>query len=152
MIKKIMITWGKKALAFILDFFIVNFITNIVSIVILFGIERFWGQQGVNIFVEFHVSQVILTLVLLWYFFYVYQRQGISIGGKVVGVKYDFFWPWGSRENRCKRYLSPAERLKKDTILNVNVKDGRWVCPSCNEPNLGIYDACSNCGQEVEKI
>jgi len=40
---------------------------------------------------------------------------------------------------------------KKDKILKVSITDGRWICPSCGEPSLEVYDVCSNCGQEVEK-
>jgi hypothetical protein len=45
----------------------------------------------------------------------------------------------------------PAENLKKNEILKVSSKDGFWTCPSCNERNKEIQDACSNCGQEIEK-
>ncbi|MDD5546882.1 MAG: hypothetical protein PHO67_07030 [Candidatus Omnitrophica bacterium] len=47
--------------------------------------------------------------------------------------------------------MIPNENLKKNEILKVSSKDGYWTCPSCNEKNKVFQDACSNCGQEVDK-
>ena len=40
---------------------------------------------------------------------------------------------------------------KKAEEKKVVVSEGRWICPSCDEPNMENYDLCSNCGQKVVK-
>ncbi len=45
-----------------------------------------------------------------------------------------------------------AEKLKKDHVLKVFIKDSIWICPSCSDRNRDIYDVCWKCGQEVDKI
>lgn len=44
-----------------------------------------------------------------------------------------------------------AQRLRKDEIVKVSVKDGLWACPICSEINRELQDACRKCGQEVDK-
>ena len=46
---------------------------------------------------------------------------------------------------------SPKQNFSKNKILAVSPQNGFWLCPSCKESNKEIQDACSNCGQEVEK-
>jgi len=45
-----------------------------------------------------------------------------------------------------------AQRLRKNEVLKVTVKDGLWTCPSCSDVNRELQDACWKCGQEVDKI
>ncbi|MDD5195044.1 MAG: hypothetical protein PHQ96_05150 [Candidatus Omnitrophica bacterium] len=51
---------------------------------------------------------------------------------------------------RTKRGPSKVP-LRKETALRATVKDGRWLCPSCNDTNLEIKDDCGSCGQKVTK-
>jgi hypothetical protein len=58
--------------------------------------------------------------------------------------------------NRMSKRISddefPQKTLSVAKELKVIVRDGRWMCPSCNEPSLEIYDTCNNCGQGIEKV
>jgi transposase-like protein len=60
----------------------------------------------------------------------------------VIAVVINFF----GRKN-----TSSKAHLKKDEVLKVSVKDGRWKCPSCNDTNLEIKIDCGSCGQKVTK-
>ena len=52
--------------------------------------------------------------------------------------------------NRMSKGISddefPQKTLSVAKELRVIVCDGRWMCPSCNEPSLEIYDTRGNCG------
>ncbi|MDD5584220.1 MAG: hypothetical protein PHV55_04095 [Candidatus Omnitrophica bacterium] len=50
-----------------------------------------------------------------------------------------------------RKNTSSKAHFKKDEVLKVDVKDGRWKCPSCNDTNLEIKNDCGSCGQKVRK-
>jgi hypothetical protein len=50
-----------------------------------------------------------------------------------------------------KEKSTSKSHLKKTETLKVNVKNGRWWCPSCGDSNLEIKNDCGSCGQKVEK-
>lgn len=53
--------------------------------------------------------------------------------------------PFREEKNTSKSHL------KKDEILRVNIKNGRWWCPSCGDSNLQAKEDCGSCGQKVKK-
>ncbi|MFA5008811.1 MAG: hypothetical protein WC546_06285 [Candidatus Omnitrophota bacterium] len=46
---------------------------------------------------------------------------------------------------------SSKVHLKKNETLKVNIKNGRWWCPSCGDTNLEAKEDCGSCGQRVDK-
>jgi len=91
---------------------------------------------------------------LAWVYIYfkgIPKYLGNTPGRLLFGIKdrYYLFWsPWKkkSTDEFPQKELSVAKELK------VIVHDGKWTCPSCNEPNLEFHDSCDNCGQEMEKV
>ncbi|MDD4955321.1 MAG: hypothetical protein PHP17_04705 [Candidatus Omnitrophica bacterium] len=53
--------------------------------------------------------------------------------------------PFRKEKNTSKSHL------KKNETLKVNLKNGRWWCPSCGDSNLPAKDDCGSCGQKVDK-
>ncbi|MFA5337732.1 MAG: hypothetical protein WC330_05320 [Candidatus Omnitrophota bacterium] len=53
--------------------------------------------------------------------------------------------PFREEKNTSKSHL------KKNETLDVNIKNGRWWCPSCGDSNLEAKEDCGSCGQKVKK-
>jgi len=53
--------------------------------------------------------------------------------------------PFRKEKNTSKSHL------KKNETLKVNIKNGRWWCPSCGDSNLETKTDCGSCGQKVDK-
>ena len=50
-----------------------------------------------------------------------------------------------------KEKTTSKSHLKKNETLKVNIKNGRWWCPSCGDSNLETKEDCGSCGQKVDK-
>jgi len=149
-IKLNILGWGKKTLAFIIDFLILIPLYYIIAFIIFLSTTMLGGKEFALKF-ESLTDLVVRILLLLVYFFFLPKQIGNSIGRKILRIedRFDLFWTWPffrSKEKDC-----PRKDLRKDGILKVAPANGKWICPSCKESSLESYDVCSNCGQEVSK-
>lgn len=145
--KRLIVAWVKNIVAFVIDLFIAVLFTFAIEIVLVILLMPFIAK-GYLVKIE-----RVLDVPILLLYFYLYPRLfGNTLGRKILRIqdKFNIFW---SPLNRLDRKYNkfPAKHLKKEEILKVSVRDGHWICPSCSELSIAIYDVCSNCGQEVEK-
>lgn len=70
----------------------------------------------------------------------------------VIGVPLVWFISGKQEKSRVKREHKEKSQTRnsQNTEILVDVKDGIWTCPSCNERNK-LYDICKECGQPVIK-
>jgi len=128
--------FGKKVLAFILDV-ILYLIFHII-----FAISFAW----------LIIYSVRWSIIFFLYWDLIPYRIGNTLGRKILKVEdvYRGFFLY-----QFKKYLADRKKMKlfrETNILKVEVKDNRWICPSCNEPNAEIYDTCTYCSQKINKI
>jgi len=133
---------SRKAVALVIDV-IIAVVLNFIFVIAIFYL---FGKQTAAI-----VEGPFGLLYIFIYFRLVPQMAGNTIGRKLLGIedRFNLFWsPWikESDDEFPQKALSVGKELK------VIVRDGKWICPSCNEPSLEIYNACGNCGQEIEKV
>jgi hypothetical protein len=70
-----------------------------------------------------------------------------GILGTIFGLKIDKISK--EKEDEAQKTTLEASRNSSNPEIQVLVKGEYWICPSCNEHNLKVYDSCSECGQPV---
>jgi hypothetical protein len=124
--KQLTVAWGKKILAFILDIIIAYPLILILEFVILLFIFPFVAK-------EYHrlIQQVLSILLFIAYFFLLPNLTGNTFGRKILRIKDRYtalvISPLIHVLNKLteSREKFPQGYLKKNEILNVEVKDGR---------------------------
>lgn len=151
-ITKMKLEFVRRFLAFIID---TVFIVIIDLIVFTLLLEIFkpsginfddFTDQGKDLLFLFNTLRQLFIAYL--YFWLIPKKVGNTFGRRILNIheKYSFL-------EILRRLLSPTKHttIKVDRVLRVVVMNGMWVCPSCKEKNLEIYDVCGNCEQEIIK-
>jgi len=139
----------KKLCAYIIDIVLMIIFVLLLTMLITAILYLFLGDT------VFKLERPIEIILLIVYFFGIPKLIGGTFGYKIMRIKVPYsylsyispFSGWSQKQ----KYKFPKQDLKKDEIIKIVVEDGRWICPSCNEPSNEVYDVCSNCGQEIEK-
>ena len=144
----------KKVFAFIIDLMFIGLLNNIICFIVLIGLVFFVSADTYSI-IQSGIGKFMLIVALALYLSLTNKLLGNTLGRKILGVKekYSMKYSICSHVIRSKteEVSFPDERLKKNSILEVEPKDGFWDCPSCGARSLEIYDVCKKCGQEVSK-
>ncbi len=142
--KQLIISFAKKIVAFILDIIIAFPLIIILEFILAIMISLFIEKKYITV-----IERLLDILLLIIYFYFIPKFFGNTFGRKILRVKDRFNLFWSPLHKLDKL---PSEHLRKNEILKVIVQEGKWICPSCNNPSLEIYDTCDICGQEIDKI
>lgn len=136
--------WGMKILAFIVDMLIAAPIVLVLESIIVYALWLLIPKEIIQ------KIEILLEYVLLFLYFYLSPRLfGNTPARKLFKIKDKFDINWSPLMKKLENF--PESHLKKDEVLKVTVKDGRWTCPSCNYSHQETCDLCDNCGQEISK-